>query len=311
MADKIKTVAVLGVGAVGSYMFWGLSAKPDVRVFVIAEGERATRLKTQGLVINDEQYYPAVKSASEARGVDLLIVSVKYTALRESLDDIKTIVGPDTIVLSLINGVDSEDIIAEAIGYERIVHSLIFIASERRGNCIRFDAEATIGVVYGEKNLSTGTYKTDRLSEMFEGSMLHTRCSDDIISEIWGKFRLNVPSNQIQAVIGCGLGAYVDSAHAAFLRQKMIEEVDAVAAKLGIRIKAIDELALIGTKVKKRARYSTLQDLDNGRHTEVDMFAGAMVRMGRELGVPTPYNEYTYHLIKAIEEKNDGKFNYE
>ena len=58
-------------------------------------------------------------------------------------------------------------------------------------------------------------------------------------------------------------------------------------------------------------RYSTLQDLDAGRHTEVDMFAGAVVRMGRELGIPTPYNEFTYHMIKALEEKNDGKFDYE
>ena len=58
------------------------------------------------------------------------------------------------------------------------------------------------------------------------------------------------------------------------------------------------------------ARYSTLQDLDAGRHTEIDMFSGALMRMGRALGVPTPYNEYTYHMIKALEEKNDGLFDY-
>ena len=58
------------------------------------------------------------------------------------------------------------------------------------------------------------------------------------------------------------------------------------------------------------ARYSTLQDIDAKRHTEIDMFSGALMRMGKELGIPTPYNEYTYHMIKAIEEKNDGRFNY-
>ena len=58
------------------------------------------------------------------------------------------------------------------------------------------------------------------------------------------------------------------------------------------------------------ARYSTLQDLDAGRHTEIDMFSGALMRMGKELGIPTPYNEYTYHMIKALEEKNDGRFAY-
>lgn len=59
-----------------------------------------------------------------------------------------------------------------------------------------------------------------------------------------------------------------------------------------------------------KAAANTLQDLDAGRHTEIDMFSGALMRMGRELGIPTPYNEYTYHMIKALEEKNDGLFDY-
>lgn len=63
--------------------------------------------------------------------------------------------------------------------------------------------------------------------------------------------------------------------------------------------------------VSKAARYSTLQDLDAKRHTEIDMFAGIIVEMGKELGIATPYNEFAYNVIKAIEEKNDGKFDYD
>ena len=66
-----------------------------------------------------------------------------------------------------------------------------------------------------------------------------------------------------------------------------------------------------GSAVPASARYSTLQDLDAGCHTEIDMFSGALMRMGEELGIPTPYNEYTYHMIKALEEKNDGLFDYQ
>ena len=66
-----------------------------------------------------------------------------------------------------------------------------------------------------------------------------------------------------------------------------------------------------GSAVPPMARYSTLQDIDAGRHTEIDMFSGAMMRMGKELGIATPYNEYTYHIIKALEEKNDGLFDYD
>ena len=86
---------------------------------------------------------------------------------------------------------------------------------------------------------------------------------------------------------------------------------DRIAEKKGIDFDKADTSSTFGSKVRDRARYSTLQDLDAGRHTEVDMFAGAVVRMGRELGIPTPYNEFTYHMIKALEEKNDGKFDYE
>lgn len=71
-----------------------------------------------------------------------------------------------------------------------------------------------------------------------------------------------------------------------------------------------ERLAQEGCAVRPSARYSTLQDLDAGRHTEIEMFSGALIRMGRELGIPTPYNEFAYHMIKALEEKNDGRFDY-
>ena len=86
-------------------------------------------------------------------------------------------------------------------------------------------------------------------------------------------------------------------------------ELEAIAAAKGIDLRKVDTSGR-GSAVPPTARYSTLQDLDAKRHTEIDMFSGALMRMGEELGIPTPYNEYTYHMIKALEEKNDGKFDY-
>lgn len=87
-------------------------------------------------------------------------------------------------------------------------------------------------------------------------------------------------------------------------------EVEAIAQAKGIDIDLAAASSGRGSAVPPSARYSTLQDLDAGRHTEIDMFSGALVRMGRELEIPTPYNEYTFHMIKALEEKNDGRFDY-
>ena len=81
----------------------------------------------------------------------------------------------------------------------------------------------------------------------------------------------------------------------------------ATAEAKGIDISKADRMSGRGSAVPPKARYSTLQDLDAGRHTEIDMFSGALMRMGKELGIPTPYNEYTYHMIKALEEKLDAK----
>ena len=104
---KIQSVAVLGAGAVGSYVIWGLSEKKDISLSVIAKGERAERLKAEGCLINGKTYHPEVLTPEEAKGVDLLVVSLKYGALAGALDDIREAVGENTIVMSLMNGVDS------------------------------------------------------------------------------------------------------------------------------------------------------------------------------------------------------------
>lgn len=308
---KYQSVAILGAGAVGSYIMWGLAKKKEIDLCVVASGERKARYEREGFIINGQMYHPAVRTPEEASGVDLFIVATKYQALRPALGDIRTVAGEHTTVMSLMNGVDSEEIIGEIIDPSKIVYSLIKVASERKNNQVVFDPETTIGIVYGETDLSRGTGRVEALNDLFADTGLHYRATDVILTEIWSKFRLNVSNNQAQAMVGCGVGAYRDSEHVAFLRDRLREEVDRIAEKKGIDFDKADTSSTFGSKVRDRARYSTLQDLDAGRHTEVDMFAGAVVRMGRELGIPTPYNEFTYHMIKALEEKNDGKFDYE
>lgn len=308
---KFNSVAILGTGAVGSYMLWGLSNKEGIKLSVIAEGERKTRYEKDGFFINGVEYHPDILTPDEANGVDLLIVCTKYDGLKTALGDIKRIVTDNTTVISLMNGVDSEELIAAEIGEDKVVYSLIKVASERKGNSVKFNPETTIGIVYGEKDLSIGTERTDALTELFNETPLHYRKTDVILSELWSKFRLNISMNLPQAMIGCGVGAYTDSEHLKFIHQALKAEVEAVAEAKGIDLSLADSSSLRGSKVFPRARYSTLQDIDAKRHTEIDMFSGAIVRMGKELGIPTPYNEMTYHIIKGLEEKADGLFDYE
>lgn len=315
---KFKKIALMGAGAIGSYLVWGLSEKAaagEIDFCVVANGERKERFERNGFMINGEKYRPVIMTPEEARGADLLVITLKYGSLRPALDDIRRMVGPDTVVMSLMNGVDTEEIIGEALGgTKQIVYSLMKIASERWGNRVNFNAETTIGMIYGETEENGGASRTDRtdaLNALFEGTGMHYRVTDCILSEMWTKFRLNVQNNQPQAIIGVGVGAYRDSEHVRFMQQKLREEVTKIGEAKGICFELADPSSASGSPVKDRARYSTLQDLDARRHTEVDMFSGAVMRMGRELGIPTPYNEFAYHAIKALEEKNDGLFNYD
>lgn len=302
---KIKKVAVLGAGAVGSYVIWGLSSRNDIELGVIAEGERAERLKQNGCTINGKIYHP-----EETDAVDLLIVALKYGSLSAALESIQKATTENTVIMSLMNGVDSEEIIAEKVGVEHLLPAVIKVASHKEEDGYHFDPETTIGIIFGEL---TAPYDSDRIraiEELFKDTGIHFRATEYAREEMWSKFRLNVCNNLPQAILGAGVGCYRDSVHMKVISDGLKGELEAIAQAKGIDLSKTEASSGRGSAVPPSARYSTLQDLDAGRHTEIDMFSGALIRMGKELGIPTPYNEYTYHMIKALEEKNDGRFNY-
>ena len=167
-----------------------------------------------------------------------------------------------------------------------------------------------LGVIYGERFAPFESERVKAVRELFTDSWVNFRVTEHIQEEMWSKFRLNVCNNLPQAILGAGVGCYRDSVHMKAISDGLRRELEAIATARGIDLRIADAVSH-GCAVPSTARYSTLQDLDAGRHTEIDMFSGALMRMGKELGIPTPYNEYTYHMIKAMEEKNDGLFDYD
>lgn len=308
MTMKIKTVALIGAGAVGSYVTWGLMDKLGDDFCIIADGKRKQRLEQEGIVINDHMFLPIVKTPEEARGVDLILVAVKYGALRTILPALSQAADGHTLVMSLMNGVDSEEVLSEAVAPEQILYSLIKIASVRDGQRVSFMPPAgPLGIYFGETKPPYDSDRVKAVAELFENTPVNYHVREQILTDIWSKFAFNVADNLTQAVIGCGVGAYADSEHADAVRTGLEQEVVRIAAAEGVDLTG----HLMSSKnFAKAARYSTLQDLDAGRHTEIDMLSGVVIKLGKKHGIPTPYNEMMFHLIKAIEEKNDGKFDY-
>ncbi len=307
---KIKTVALMGAGAVGSYVIWGLSGKPGIDLQVIADGERRNRLERDGLCINDQVFHPVVKTPAQARGADLLIVTVKYGALQGILDDVAMVADEHTIVMSLLNGVDSEEILMTRIPERQILYSLIKIASVREEGRVKFAPPAgPLGIYFGEIKAPFDTERVKAVAEVFDDTEINYHIREQILTDIWSKFTFNVSDNLTQAVIGCGVGAYTDSLHAEAVRSGLEREVCEIAMAEGIDLVGGGHL-MSSKGFAKASRYSTLQDLDAGRHTEIDMLSGVVIRLGKKHSIATPFNEMMYHLIKAIEERNDGKFDY-
>ena len=178
---EIQRVALLGAGAVGAYFIWGLSEKMGDHFCVIASDERKERLERDGIVINGKKYSLHVKEPEAAKGVDLLLVSCKQDALQGILEDIRNIVDEHTIVISLLNGVSSEEIIGKVIGMEHMLYAVMRIASVREGNRITFSEEHTAGVYIGEKGTREPTERVLAVEQLLKSAGLGCHVMEDIV----------------------------------------------------------------------------------------------------------------------------------
>lgn len=308
-------IALIGAGAVGAYFVWGFGKcegkEKDIagdgtkREFVvIAEDERYTRLKENGVKVNGTVYHPAVNTPSEAGVCDVVIVATKGGSVEGAARMLPPLIGENTVVLSMLNGVVSEEIIAEVIGWDHVIHSIILISSQRFENEVIFDENYNTTVLYGALDIKNADLKMKMVEDAFADTPLHFEKSADIMYDEWFKYARNICNNLPQAVVGAPAAVYTRSEHGMFLAEKLWQEVIVLAKKKGVILPA----HAVIYECADSARYSTLQDIDNMRRTEIDSLCGYLIKLADKEGVAVPYIEYTYHAIKLLEEKNEGKF---
>ena len=299
-------IALLGAGAVGGYFIWGFENADlrDREFAVIAEGDRLARLKRDGIKVNGTVYHPSVMAPDEAGVQDLIIVSVKGNTLKDAVKLLPSLVGENTVVLSMLNGGDSEEIIADTIGKEHVLHSIILIASRRANGEIVFDTTYNTTISYGAAGISDPEKKMKIVADAIRDTKINAVQSKDIMFDIWTKYAKNICNNLPQAIINAPAALYTRSEHGLFLAKKLWTEVRTLAKLRGIDLPEKEGIY----ECADSSRYSTLQDIDAKRPTEVDSLCGYLLKMARENNIDVPYIEYTYHAIKAIEEKNEGLF---
>lgn len=218
-------------------------------------------------------------------------------------------IGPDTLIMAPLNGVEAEDMVAEAYGWENLLYSLAKVSVVMKDGCASFEPGSG-RMELGERHNETLSPRVRAVKELFESAGIRTIVPEDMERAIWYKYMCNVSENQSAAVLGIPFGAWSVSDDANFIREKLMEEVVAIAGKKGISLTREDmkKQARRLRNVSPKNKPSTLQDIEAGRKTEVEMFGGTIMRLGKQLGVPTPYNEMFYHAIKVLEQKNDGMF---
>jgi 2-dehydropantoate 2-reductase len=306
---QINTIVLIGLGAIGCSLAPGLQKTVGVRNFrVIAGGARKARLENHGVTINGTNYkFNIVAPDEKGAPADLIIVIVKYGALPSAIKDIANQVGEDTIIVSFMNGIDSEEMIAAEYGWERMIYGFARKSVVMKDGYCNYDPKNG-WFVFGEARNETLSPRIQAMAALFNRAGIPYQVDPDMIRAIWLKFACNVSENQSSAILGIPFGAWHVSEHANQVREMAFGEVIRIANKKGINLGEADLLQQRKhlDSVPYANKTSMLQDIENSRITEVEMLAGTVCRIGRELGVPTPVNDLFYHCLKVLEEKNSG-----
>ena len=308
----ISTIGILGAGAVGASvasMFAEAlaSGAPGVpSVALVADGARAERLSASGVTVNGRTHrLPVVQEGQ----FDLLIVATKSIHLEAALPLAARAAGPRALVMSLLNGITSEGILAAAVGAGRVVPAMILgIDAMPDGNGYRYLNRGTIH--YGEE---PGRYPVahaalDAIRHAFESAAIPCRISDDITRTLWLKFMINVGINQASAILGGTYGLFQQSEEARLLMREAMQEVLDLSQLegTGLTAKDIDDFDTTLRAFNPDGRTSMLQDMDARRPTEVGIFAGTVMEIACRHGLPVPVNRTLYRIIRVLESNHRG-----
>lgn len=298
--NGIKNVLICGIGAVGSIYAQKIQKFSPKDLKILVDEERFTRYSKNPMVFNGKDLVlDYVLPENKDFKADLIIIATKYDGLSDAVKNIKNFVKSDTVILSLLNGVTSESIIAKEYGQDKLLLSyFIGHSAMREGRFITHDGAGKI--VFGSKNVDKS--KELRVKEFFDRVGIDYEIPDDMEHALWLKFMMNVSTNQPSAILRMTFGEM--NANEKFLEfsKKLMREVQAVAKAEGVKNTdiMIDEALEAVSEMIPEGKTSMLQDVLAGRKTEVEMFAGAMIEFGKKHNIPVPYNRFMYELFGII-----------
>lgn len=296
---EIEQVALVGLGAVGSVLATRLHDRLGRRFTVIADPARQERLRRDGILFNGTRYDFA--PAGPADRPDLILIATKASSLPEVLDLLAPYVGPQTVILSLLNGLESEATIAARFGAAHVLYSYFLgHPSQREANRVTHDGRFRI--YFGEAENRSLSPRVQQVAELFGRAGIPYETPEDMISALWRKFVVNIGCNQTTALLRCPYGHLQRNDRAMTLAVDLMTEAAAVAAAVGIAQadQMVDYAAGVIRSMNPEGKSSMLQDIEAERPTEIDLFAGALCRMAAERGIAIPLNRAVLQILSAL-----------
>jgi 2-dehydropantoate 2-reductase len=286
-------ILVVGAGSTGGY-FGGRLAEAGRDVTFLVRPKRAEHLRLNGLEIisphGDVTISPNLVVAGEiAAPFDIVLVAVKAFSLEAALDDLAGAVGPETMILPVLNGMRHLDTLAARFGKNSVVGGVCKVATivDDRGRIVQLSKlqELTYGEVSGDRSL-----RTDRLDQVMQGAGFDARLSRTIEREMWEKWVLLATIGGITCLMRGNIGDIVRAPGGADFSLRFLDEVTAVVTAVG---KKPSELFLTDTRALLTEKASTMtssmyRDLQNGAPVEAEQIIGDLVAHARRARITTP-----------------------
>ncbi len=301
-------IAIIGAGAMGCLYGAKLSSVHDNEVFLIdvwkdhieAINERGLMMEENGQFVQYDRV-KGVMDANQAGPCDLAIVFVKSTLTSMAVKSNKAVFGPETVALTLQNGLGNIDLIRDEIGDTNVIagttaHGATMLEPGKMRHA--GSGKTIIGELDGNRS-----ERIEKIASVLEKAGLITDISDNVLGLVWDKLMVNVGINALTGITKLRNGELLDHPEIETLLEAAVTEAHAVAEAKGIRLGFQDPVGhtkevCVATAANKS---SMLQDILNHKQTEIDMINGAIVREGAQAGIETPVNFVLTSLIKFMQ----------
>ncbi len=299
-------IVVMGAGAVGAY-FGGMLAKAGEDVCLIARGAHLQALWEKGLVVDSEaeKFQIPIRASADpvdAGIADLVLFCVKSYDTVEAARQMMPVIGPETVVLSLQNGVDNEEVLAELVGAEKVMAGLCYVQAHIAAPGVVRQAGDRRDIIFGELSGEISP-RACQILAVFQKAGINVELTADIKLAVWRKFLFISAFSSITSVTRSSVGPIRQTAEAWDLYRQLLQEAYRVALAMGVNLPedAVDKTMAFTASMPDMFKSSLLRDLEQGKRLEIDALCGAVVRLGERTGVPTPASRFVYSVLKVAQ----------